>query len=165
MNNKAILWIVASSALAMVAVAFLLTAVFGPTDNGLRCTRTPALASCQVRQTRFPGTSGNNGFVIPEANIRDAEAACATTKVGGRGGPSCNVYLRLTSGQDYPVLSYPIQSQAAASAKKLNGYFEDKSASALEIKEDLVTPMLLSGVAPVLFAFAVFGLRKWCLNV
>ncbi len=107
------------------------------------------------------GVSGNSGFVIPEANIRDAKAACATTKVGGRGGPSCNVYLRLASGQDYPVLSYPIQSQALASAKKLNDYFGDKSSTSIEIKEDLVTPIMLSGAAPVLFIVAVLLLRRW----
>jgi len=164
MNNKAILWIVTVAAVAMVAAAFLLTAVFGPSDNGLRCARTPGLASCQVRQTRLLGISGNSSFLIPEANIREAKAACATTKVGGRAAPSCNVYLSMVSGQEYPVLSYQLQSQAAVAAKKLNDYFEDRSARSVEIKEDLVTPVLLSGAAPVLFAAVLFGLRKWRLS-
>ncbi len=161
MKHRAIVWIIAMPAVAMVASAFLLTAVLGPTDNGLRCTRSSGLAACEVRQTRLLGFSGNSSFAIPESSIRGAKAACPTARVGGRGTPSCNVYVSLDTGQDYPVLSYSLLSQAITAATKLNDYLGDKSARSLVIKEDLLTPVLLSAAAPVLFVVAVFFLRRW----
>jgi hypothetical protein len=160
MTKKAVIWIIAIPLLAVVAAAFLLTAIFGPTDDGLRCARTPHKAECEIRQTRFFGLSGNSSFAIPESSIRSAQAFCSTTKVGGRGAPSCNVYLSLDSGQDYPVLSYQIRSQAEASAKRLNDYLGEKSSQSIEIKEDVLTPLLLSGVVPILFVAIVWGVRK-----
>jgi hypothetical protein len=164
MNKKAAIWIVAIPLAAMVAAAFLLAAVFGPTDNGLRCMRTPHKAECEIRQTHFFGLAGNSSFTILESSIRSAQAFCSTTKVGGRGAPSCNVYLSLHSGQDYPVLSYQIRSQAEASAKRLNDYLGDKSSQSFEIKEDVLTPLLLSCVVPILFVAIVWGVGKWRLH-
>jgi hypothetical protein len=162
--NKPVLLIIPISLVAMVACAFLLTAVFGPSDNGLRCSRSSGIAGCQVFQTRFFGLFGNSSFTIPESSIRGAKGICATSKVGGRGGPSCNVYLTLDSGQDYPVLSYPFESPAEASAKKLNAYFADKSAPSIAIGEDRTTPWLVSGGVPLLFVTVILGLRWWRLR-
>ena len=158
MNTKTGLIVIGIPLVAMIASAFLLTAVFGPSDNGLRCSRTSERAECEVLQTRFFGLIGNSSFAIAESEIRDVKAFCP--KVGGRGGASCNVYLVLNSGQEYPVLSYALSVQAAASAKKLDDYFQDRSARCIEMREDLMTPVLLSGGVPVLFVALIFVLRK-----
>jgi hypothetical protein len=160
MNRKTIALLIGIPLVAMVGSAFLLSAIFGPTDNGLRCSRMAERAACDVLQARFFGLAGNSRFGISESTIRGAKALCATGKVGGRGSASCNVYLELESGQNYPVMSYALHQQADASAKRLNEYFEDKSASSIEIKEDLMTPILLSGVAPVAVVVLVLGLRR-----
>ena len=124
-SNKALLPVFAIALLAAAASAYLLTAVFGPTDAGLRCVRAPDGAECQVLQTRFFGLFGNSSFAIPESTIRGAKAVCAQSRVGGRAGPSCTVNLILDAGPharypEYPVLSYSLLGQAEASAKKLN---------------------------------------------
>ncbi len=160
MNKKTLIWVIAVPLAAMVAGVLLLTAVFGPTDNGLRCARTPDHSECQVLQSRFFGAFSNSSFTIPESAIRAAKGFCPSTKVGGRGGPSCIVSLTLDSGEDYPVLSYVFRSQADASARELNDYFENRSEASIEIKENALTPVLVSG-GPILFVAVFLGLRKW----
>jgi hypothetical protein len=136
-NTKRIL-VIAIPLIAMVASALLLTGVFGPTDDGLRCARTLDKAECQVLRTRFFGLFGNSAFTIPESTVLGAKAFCTHYLLsGGHSAPSCNVYLTLDSGQRYLVSSYRFQAQADASANRLNDYISDKSARSIEIKEDL----------------------------
>jgi hypothetical protein len=147
----------------LVAVAFLLTAIFGPSDNGLRCERLQDHSECQIRQTRFFGLYGNSAFAIQQSTIRGATSVCSTAHMGGRAGPSCIVYLILDSGpyRKYPVLSYALAGQADASAKKLNDYFNDKSAASVEVKEDILTPVLIFGLPPVMSVVLLVGLHWW----
>ncbi|MGH9513910.1 MAG: hypothetical protein ACRD2U_17420 [Terriglobales bacterium] len=159
MIKKQFIWVVGISLMAMLMSAALLGAVFGPTDDGLRCTRTQNDAECEIRQTRFFGLLANSSFAIPESEIRGAKSFCPAAKVGGRGGASCNVYLVLNSGKNYPVLSYAIYSQADSSARRLNDYFQNRTAQSVEIGEDLLTPILLFGIAPLLFVLLVVALR------
>jgi hypothetical protein len=160
-KNKKFLIIMAVAAFPfVVGLTLLLTAIFGPSDNGLLCKRSGGQAECEVRQTRFYGVLGNASFAIPEYRIRGAKGICGTSTVG-HAGPSCNVYLILDSGEEYPVASYAFSGQADEAAKKLNGYFTDRSASQVELKEDLKTPALLYGVAPLVFVAAILSLRWW----
>ncbi len=145
----------------MAASAFLLTGIFGPSDDGLRCTRAGGTAQCEIFQTRFFGWFGNRSLVIPESSILDAEAVCSKTRVGGRGGPSCNVSLGLRSGEKYLVLSYELKSQADTSAARLNTYLSNTAKPSIELREDLVTPWLLSGGVPVVFIGLILSLSWW----
>jgi len=63
-NAKFLLIILGALALA-VMTGFLLTGISGPTDNGVRCERSP-VARCTIGRTRFLGLLGNSGFSIPE---------------------------------------------------------------------------------------------------
>jgi hypothetical protein len=155
-NKKAAFWVIAVPLIAMLASAFLLIAVFGPSDNGLSCTRDSVKSECEIRQTRFFGLIGNSSFSVPESNIHGAEAVCASAKVGGRASPSCNVYLNLDSGKEYPVLSYPLSSQANSAAGELNAYFRNDSARRIEIKENVFAPVLMFGGAPLLLIALLF---------
>ena len=169
-SNKALLAVLAIALLAGVASAYLLTAVFGPTDDGVRCARSPEGAQCQVLQTRFFGLIGNSSFALPESTIRGARAVCAPSRGVGRAAPSCTVNLVLDAGPqpvypEYPVLSYSVLGQAEASATKLNDYFADKSAPSIEIRDEILTPLLLYGAAPILLlGIVVGGLRWWRLR-
>jgi hypothetical protein len=145
----------------MTGTALALTAIFGPSDNGLVCTRSESQAGCEVRQSRFFGLAGNSSFVIPESAIRGAKSVCGTMKVGGHASPNCNVYLILDSGREYPVASYVLAGQAEASARKLNDYFADRSARRVELKEDLRTPVIRFVLVPALFVGALLTLRRW----
>jgi hypothetical protein len=161
--NKALSSVLGIALLAAGASAYLLTALFGPTEDGLRCKRSPDGAACQMLQTRFFGLIGNSSFTIPESAIRGAKAVCAQSRVGGRAGPSCTVNLILDSGPypARPVLSYSFVGQAEASAKKLNDYFGDKSVPAIEIRDEIRTPVLVYGVASLLLVSIIMGGLRW----
>jgi hypothetical protein len=59
----------------MTATALALTATFGPSDNGLVCTRSESQAGCEVRQSRFFGIAGNSSFVSwSEDRLRNYES-------------------------------------------------------------------------------------------
>ena len=165
-NRKVFLIFTSALIPALAASAFLLTAVSGPTDDGLRCTRSGDSAVCQVRQTRFYGLFGNSAFTIQESAILGAKSVCSSGQVGGSRSPNCNVYLILNSGlhRSYPVLSYALADQANAAASKLNAYFADKATSSIDLKEDLLTPIALFGLVPVLVLAFVMGLRWWRLR-
>lgn len=64
----------------------------------------------------------------------------------------------------YPVLSYEFERQANASTEKLNAYFSDKSMPSIEINEDVLTPFLVIGVAPVFLVGGILGLRWLCVG-
>lgn len=160
-KNEKFLIIVAVAAVPfIVGLSFLLTAIFGPSDNGLFCKRSNGCAQCEIRQTRFYGLAGNTSFSIPESSIRGAKGICGTAPFG-HAGPSCGVYLILDSGELYLVAGYTIRTEADAAAKKLNAYFADNSAQQVELKMDALTPVLLYGVAPIVFVAAIVGLRWW----
>jgi hypothetical protein len=161
-NKKIAIWVISLPLLAMIGSAFLLTAIFGPSDNGLSCTRNGAESACEIRQTRFFGLIGNSSFSIPESRIRGAKSVCSSGKIGGHSSPSCSVYLTLEDGEQYPVLSYSLISQADSAAAKLNLYLRDGSARSIEINEDVRTPVLMFGIAPVALVMLLFAcLRSW----
>jgi hypothetical protein len=155
-NKKAAFWVIVMPVVAMIGSAFLLTAIFGPSDDGLNCMRGSAGSECAIRQTRFFGLIGNSSFSVPESSIHGAEAVCASAKVGGHASPSCAVYLMLDGEKEYPVLSYPLSSQANSAAGKLNAYFRNDSARRIEIKENVFTSVLMFGVAPLLLIALLF---------
>lgn len=161
-NRQFLLFVAVAVIPISVGSAFLLTGVFEPSDNGLRCARSFGESVCEVRQTRFFGLAGNTSFTLPESSISGAESICAAGQVG-RASPDCLVYLNLTAGPypRYPVLSYSWFEPARAAAVRLNDYFRDKSVPSIEIKEDVLTPVLLFGVAPVLLVSLILGLRWW----
>jgi len=159
-NKRFLIMIAVAVVPFVVGLTFLLTAIFGPSDNGVLCKRSEGSAECEVRQTRFYGLVGNTSFSIPESAIRGAKGGCGTSTFG-HAAPSCDVYLILDSGEEYLVAGYTFGGQANAAAHKLNHYFADKSARQLELKEDLLTPVLLYGVAPTVFVTAIMGLRWW----
>ena len=163
-KNKLFLWILAGALLPMAAATvFLLTTLGGPTENGLRCARSSVVAECEVQRTRFLGLFGNSAFTVPESSLRGAKYLCGSTKVGGRGSPSCNVYLTRASDpdQDIVVLSYALSDPADAAVKQLNHYFQNQSARWIEIKPDLLTPVGLFALAPILFVAVIMGMRWW----
>jgi hypothetical protein len=162
MSRRTLVVLIAVPIAAMLCSALLLTAVFGPTDNGVRCSRTAEGNTCEVRQTRFFGLAGNTSFFIPESSIRSAQSLCSSSKMGGHAGTSCNVYLSLESGQNYLVIGYGLRSRAEASANQLNRYFRDKAIRSVEIHEDLLTPVLLEAAVPLLgIGLIAFAARKW----
>jgi len=159
-NRKAVTLVAAVSLLAMLSCAFLLTAVFGPVNDGFRCARFAGRAQCEVRQTRFFGLYRNSTFTIPESSIRGAKAACGQQHAGGRPSPNCLVYLALDSGREYPVSSYVFGGRAYAAARKLNDYFDDKSAGSIALTDDVWTPALIA-IGTVAFMSAIAALRWW----
>jgi hypothetical protein len=162
MNKKAAFWVIAVPLIAMIGAPCLLTAVFGPTDNGLVCTRDSVRSECEIRQTRFFGLIGNSSVSVPESSIRGAKAKCGSRPVGGHASPSCSVYLTIEGAQEYPVLSYVVNTQADSAAEKLNVYFRDASARSIEIDEDAGTPVLVFGVGPIVLVTLVFVfIRNW----
>lgn len=151
-----------------LAGAYLLTGIFGPSDWGVRCVRSP-VSECQVLQTRFFGIFGNSHFAIPESTIHGARTVHPLPgHVGGRSSVSFTVALILDPEMQYPiypVLSYRFQSQADAATERLNAYFNDRGITSIEIMEDLLDPALLAAVAPLLIVGVVvgivLGLRRW----
>jgi len=142
----------------LAGAVLLLTWLGGPSEDGVRCNRSPTEAQCTVRRTRFLGLIGNTSFSVPESAIRGAKSACGTSHVGGRGGPSCYVYLIVDSGQfpDVLVSSYVFAGEANTAAGQLNKYLNDKSAKLIEIDESTLVPALLFGAVPILLVLLVY---------
>jgi hypothetical protein len=162
-NKRKILLVVVLPVCAALGAAFLLTGFLGPSDWGLRCTRSPA-RECRVLQTRLLGLVGNSDFAIPEEEIRDVRTVRSLPNtVGSRTAPVFTVNLILDPKwpyPSYPVLSYKFERQADSSTEKLKAYFDDKSVPSVEIKEDVLTPLAV-GLAPVVFVAGIVGLRLW----
>jgi hypothetical protein len=154
-NAKFFMIVIGAFAVALV-VAFLLTGLSGPTDNGVSCVRSPA-AACTVRGTRLFGVIGNSAFSIPESTIHGARSVCATS--GRRGG--CDVYL-LADGYERGVLvaSYALEPEADSAAHRLNEYFRNPGASSIEVNESILATVLLSGLVPVVIVLLVLALRR-----
>ena len=159
-QDKKLFLVVALAVVSAALAGFVLTAVFGPSDNGLLCARSSGQAECQILQSRFFGLFGNTAFAIPETSIRGAKTVCSHQGVG-RASFSCTVDLILKSGRyrDYPVLSYGFRGQADAATSKLNEFFGNPSAQSIDLSEDVLTPFLTFGIAPILLIALVMGLR------
>ena len=162
-NERTFLVFLAGLLPIMAAVALVLTFLGGPSEDGLRCTRSTSEAQCQVRRTRFLGLFGNSTFTVPEADIRGAKSVCASAHVGGRGSANCVVDLITNYGAngDILVLSYTATGQADAAAKQLNDYLGNSIATSVEIKEDVLTPVLIIGLAPIVLVVFIVALRLW----
>lgn len=154
-NAKFLVIVIGAFAVALV-VAFFLTGLSGPTDDGVSCVRSPA-AECTVRRTRLFGLAGNSGFSIPESAIHGARSYCAA---GGRRG-GCGVYLLADGyGQGVLVSSYALEPQADSAARRLNDYFRNPAASFIEINESIATTVLISGGIPVAIVCLILALRR-----
>ena len=144
--------------------AFLLTAIFGPSDLGVQCVRSPE-PECRILQTHFFGLLGNRSFSVPETAILGVKTVRSRSAAGRQSAPVFTVNLVLTPGSsypDYPVLSYALESQAESATNKLSAYFKDKSAPSILIKDDVLTPVVLEGLAPVaLLGGVVFAVWLW----
>lgn len=153
------LFLVFAIAIASAVLAgIVLTAVFGPTDNGLHCSRSVAGAQCEILQTRFLGLSGNSVSTIPESEILGVRTDCGYKGIG-RASSSCNVNLILASAPNssYPVLSFALRSQAESATRKLRGYLADKSAKWIKLDEGILTPVLIYGLLPILLLVLILG--------
>jgi hypothetical protein len=157
-SRKFLLILAAGAVPFAAATTLLVTSIFGPGDLGVRCTRVHgASGHCQVLQSRLLGLAGNSAFLIPESDIAGARAICTHRGVGGRAGASCSVDLLLKSGpyRNYPILSYALSDQAAASARKLNDYFTDPARSSIELNDEIGSSLLLAAGAPLLVIVVV----------
>jgi hypothetical protein len=154
--------------LAVTAVPFavistlLLTAFFGPSELGLRCTRSGGAGQCEVLQSRLLGLLGNSSFKIDENFILGAETLAPGPSVGGRGSANCTVALRLKTvpNREYPVLSYPLCGRAADATRRLNSYFTDTRSTSIEIRDDVGAVWLLVS-ASGLVAVGALIVRRW----
>jgi hypothetical protein len=157
-NAKFLLIILGAFSVAAIA-GVLLTGLSGPSDDGVRCERSP-IAQCTIGRTRFLGL-GKSSFSVPQQAIRGARSVCA---IGGRRS-GCNVYL-LTDGADGSILvsSYALAPPADSAAARLNEYFANPANPSVEIRDDVSTPALIFGVAPLLFVGLVIALRRWRLG-
>ena len=160
-RNKALGWMIAIVVIGMAGSAWGLSALLGPTDNGMRCERTPTGSSCRVFRTTFLGLLGNSSFDVPESSISRAVAECARRGVGGHHGAACAAYLQVEPTGRQLVSSYALEPQAAAAVTRINDYLADHSVRSLEINDSMLTPMLLYGVLPVLLGLVVFGAATW----
>ena len=161
-DRKSTIWVIAIVLAAMLISMFLLPTIFGPTDDGIRCSRLTSAPDCQILQTSFFGR--NSSFPIKESSISGAEGICYHSRTAGHSSPLCVVNLILDPSEPYrryPVLSYMFQSQADASAQKLNAYLKDKTARSIELRESNATPLLLYRVAPFLAAIVVLLGGRW----
>src|SRR5665213_3378891 len=142
----------------LAGAVLLLTWLGGPSDDGVRCVRSPTEAQCTVRRTRFLGLFGNTSYSIPESAIRGVKSTCGASHVGGRSGPSCNVYLIVDYGQfpDILIASYVFAGEANTAAGQLNHYLNDKSAKLIEIDESTLEPVLFFGAVPILLVVLVY---------
>jgi hypothetical protein len=162
---KVTLVIVLSSLALSTLLVFALTAVFGAPSMGLRCERTTAARTCEIRQSRFLGFIGNSSVVIPEAQI-DRAVTLRPRPAVGRGSGSYTVSLELNSGpyRNYPVMGGRFFTATDAATRKLNAYLADPSATSVEVHEDmaasLLMPLLPVGLAVLAGAFAALWRRK-----
>jgi hypothetical protein len=145
----------------MLASAWGLGTMLGPTDNGVRCERSAPGGVCHVLRTTFFGLFGNSSFSIPESVIRGAVAECPANGVGGRHDSTCFVYLSLQSGERQLVASYVLRPQAEASARQIATYLGDRSERALVIEDSILTPVLLYAVLPILLVVLTLALGGW----
>lgn len=145
----------------MALTAWALGALFGPTDNGMRCTRSATEGSCLLSRTTFLGLAGNSAFSIPESSIRGAVVECAKRGVGAPAGPSCAVHLVLESGERQIVSSYALRSEARSAAGRINEYLRDRTVPELVISENTLTPLLLFAVLPVVIVLATLVGGRW----
>lgn len=155
--GKSLALVVSASVVAMAASAWSLGAMFGPTDNGMRCERSAAGSECRLLRTKFIGLLGNSSFSVPESAIRDATVGCATGGVGGHHGSGCAVYLILGPGSRQVVSSYALRPQAEVAARQIRAYLGDRSRQTLVIGDSVVTPVLLYGILPVAVVLVAVG--------
>lgn len=161
-TGKQAIMIAAIALVAMLATAWALGAIVGPVDNGLRYERSPAGSACRLSRTTLLGAAGNSSFSIPESSIRGAAVQCAAGGVGGRRDSTCEVYVTLASGDRQLVSSYALRSQAEHAAGRINDYLRDGAARELVIEQDLLAPVLLYALLPVVIVLiAVAGGRWW----
>ncbi|MEO7043277.1 MAG: hypothetical protein ABI035_13530 [Gemmatimonadaceae bacterium] len=157
-SRKSIALVISVVVVAMVASAWALGALMGPTDNGMRCTRTAAGGSCELLRTTFFGLFGNSAFTLPESTIRSATYECPTNSVGARHSSACAVFLTVASGDRQLVSSYALPNQAEAAAKRINNYLGDRSVPSLEVDDSVATPVLLYACLPVLVVLGGMGI-------
>lgn len=134
-------------------MVFLLTSVFGSPVIGVRCMRSGDSSQCEILESRFLGLIGNSSFAIPESEIGGAKTLSPLPHPGrGSGQYSVRLILKTGAYPSYPVLYTQTLERADAAARKLNAYFADPEAKAIELQEDF------SGITSILLAFGVLAI-------
>ena len=156
-SGKSIAVVMSVVVVGVVAGAWALSALLGPTDNGMRCERTATEGGCAVLRTTFFGLYGNSSFKLPESSIHGATYDCPTTGMGARRSSACAVYLTVASGGRQLVSSYALPNQAESAAKRINDYLGDRSIRNLNVNDSVATPVLLYAFLPVVFVLTIIG--------